>query len=187
MRLITLSASFLCLATTGCTDEADLGLDADPITCAESGPTADMAGTVRYNGATYHFDNASPSVTFDANGVVNGVSLWSSQNPDTQVGNTLRFYFSCGAPQLASYGVVSGGQQQLNCPLEVASTLAGSIEFMPAKSGTLIIDQTEGCLAGRFRVDVDSRDVNPTDGEGGAINGSGAVGGWFSIPFPGTR
>ena len=164
-------ASLLPLALVGCTDDADIGVESDPIQCMQTA-AADMSGSVEYNGQTYNFENASPTLTRDTTGAYTTVSLWSSENPDTQRGNYLRFFFQCGAPENASYDVVQPGpNQQVNCPFEVTSSVAGSIEILPATTGVMIVDQTQGCLAGRFRVDLDN------------AAGSGSIGGWYSIPW----
>jgi len=42
-------------------------------------------------------------------------------------------------------------QQGLECPLVVASAVLGEIEYLPATGGTLIVDETANCFAGRFR------------------------------------
>jgi len=158
----------LCLI--GCTGEADIGIDSQPVACNPDGTsTADMTGEVHYNGQTYHFDNATPSLVRDTSGAYTTVNLWNYEDPSTQRGNTLRFFFECGAAQLASYDVVGGGNQQVQCPLQVAGAVLGSIEILPADTGTLIVDQTQGCLAGRFHVEFDNS------------AGDGELNGWFSI------
>ena len=184
MKTFALALPLLATAI-GCSGEADIGVDSDPITCMETA-TADMAGTIWYDNRSYHFDGAVPSLTRDANGGLSQVSLWSSENPDTQYGNYLRFDYMCGSPQIATYGVVSTLQQQVTCPLEVGGTVLGQIEILPAKEGTLIMDQTQSCVAGRFRVEFDDVTLRNTDTTGGgwSVEASGAVGGWFSIPVP---
>ncbi len=59
-------------------------------------------------------------------------------------------------------------QEGLDCPLEVASVVLGRIEYLPAKSGTLIVDEISNCLASRFRVEFGEH---------------GELGGWFSTPW----
>jgi hypothetical protein len=171
MRITTITTCLFAssLAIAGCADEADMGIDSDPVTCATDGALADMAGTVSYDGRTFRFDNGYPSATYNTDGGVIGVSLWSSDNPDTQIGNSLRFDFVCGTPTRGTYAIAGSERQQdpSVCPFSVASAVSGSIEYLPASGGTLIIDETDGCLAGRFRAD---------------LSGFGAVGGWFSIP-----
>ena len=161
---------FATVALIGCTGEADIGVDSQPVECNPDGASvADMTGEVHYGGQTFHFDNAMPSLVRDANGGYSQVSLWNYEDPNTQRGNSLRFYFSCGAAQIASYSVVGSLDQQLQCPLQVAGSVLGSIEILPTDSGTLIIDQTQGCLAGRFHVEMDNE------------RGDGKLDGWFSI------
>ena len=167
----TLLCSLLVSSLAACSDEADIGVDSKPITCQ---PTAvgDTAGTVTYNGQTYNFDNGAPSVAKNANGMITQLSIWSSEDPQTQRGNYVRFNFECGVqPEIASYGVVDGRQQQVTCPLQVSAAVLGQIEILPAVDGVLIIDEMASCISGRFRVDLDSQ------------AGSGSVGGWFSIPL----
>ncbi|HEY5926169.1 MAG TPA: hypothetical protein VIV11_31005 [Kofleriaceae bacterium] len=170
MKTTLLATSLLGISLAACSDEADIGVNSDPITCMTA-PAADMAGSVDYNGQTYKFSNAIPSLTRDTNGTITTLSLWSSENPDTQRGNYLRFYFQCGQAEVASYDVVAGTDQQLSCPHEVSSSVLGSIEILPATEGVLIVDEMSSCLAGRFRVDLDSD------------HGGGALGGWFSVPL----
>ena len=166
MKTIALATlSGLCLV--GCTGEADIGVDSQPVACNPDGTSsADMTGEINYNGQTYHFDNATPSFVRTTYATVN---LWNYEDPNTQRGNSLRFYFQCGPAQIASYDVVGNLDQQLQCPLEVVSAVAGSIEILPAETGTLIIDQTQGCLAGRFHVEMHNQ------------LGDGELNGWFSI------
>jgi len=178
MKTTLLATSLLGISLAACSDEADIGINSDPVTCMPNA-VGDMAGSVTYNGTTYDFDNGAPSVSRDPAGNITTLSLWSSQDPDTQRGNYVRFNFQCGQPEAASYGVVRGANQQVTCPHEVTGAVLGSIEILPAVDGTLIIDEmaaggtgSPGCFAGRFRVDLDS------------TAGSGAVGGWFSIPVP---
>jgi hypothetical protein len=170
MKTILLT-SLLGLSLTACSDEADIGIDSTPITCQQTA-TGGMNGSVDYNGTNYEFTNASPSLVKDANGGISMLSLWSSQDPDTQRGNYLRFFFGCGAATTASYDVVEGSNNvPLVCPNQVTAAVLGSIEILPATDGVLIVDDNTSCFAGRFRVDL------------GNDRGDGALAGWFSVPL----
>ncbi|MNC96001.1 hypothetical protein D3C83_132570 [compost metagenome] len=70
---------------------------------------------------------------------------------------------------------MSSVQQQVTCPFEVSAAVLGSIEILPATEGTLIIDEAQACLAGRFRVELGV--------DGDLAQGSGSIGGWFSVPL----
>ena len=156
MKTTLLATSLLGISLIACSDEADIGVNSDPITCMTT-PAADMGGSVDYNGVNYKFENASPSVTRDPNGGITTLSLWSSENPDTQRGNYMRFFFQCGQAEVRNYDVVSNtDQRQLTCPNEVSGAVLGTIEILPATDGVLIVDEMSSCLAGRFRVDLDS-------------------------------
>lgn len=154
------SISFVMLVgLVGCSDDADIGESSTPVTC-DGTSFADVSGEITdpATNTRYTFDNATPSVTGpDATSLsLRGESL------------LLRFGFYCGAAERARYGVKGDTQEGLACPLEVASTLLGRIEYLPAKSGTLIVDETSNCLAGRFRVD---------------FGGAGSIDGSFSTPW----
>jgi hypothetical protein len=170
MKTIVLATSVFLVA---CTDEADIGIDSQPVECSPDGASsADMSGTIHYGGRSFTFANATPSLVRDTTGTYTTVNLWSYEEPPSQRANSLRFYFQCGETQTASYDVVSAANQQLACPLEVAGSIAGEVEILPVDRGTLIIDQSgpnSRCLAGRFHVEMDNR------------AGDGDVSGWFSI------
>lgn len=145
----------------GCSDDADIGVSSTPVTCLAEA-FADVSGGVSdpNGGASYDFEEATPSATRTTGGAttlsLNGGSV------------LLRFGFYCGAADIARYGVKGDTQEGLDCPLEVASVVLGRIEYLPAKSGTLIIDENSNCLAGRFAVDFGS---------------NGSIGGSFSAPW----
>ena len=167
-----MTTSLLGLTLVACSDEADIGIDSTPITCQPTA-MAVMNGSADYNGQNYDFKNASPTLVRDQAGAISMLSLWTSENPDTQRGNYLRFSFGCGSTDVASYDVVNNtNQTPLTCPYEVTAWVAGQIEILPATEGVLIVDDNTSCFAGRFRVDLDSE------------LGSGAASGWFSIPLP---
>ena len=148
----------------GCSDDADIGVSSEPVTCTPNGFT-EVSGSVSdpNNGTDYDFNAGGSTATRTTDGAT---SL--QFNTDSLL---LRFGFYCGAAQLAKYGVKGDTQEGLDCPLEVASVVLGRIEYLPAKSGTLIIDQNSNCLAGRFAVDF---------GSNGHISGS------FSTPWAQT-
>jgi hypothetical protein len=153
------SISIVVLALVGCSDDADIGENSDPVTCGAE-YFADVSGSVTdpNNGTRYDFNAATATATGQQTTTLTlqGEAL------------LLRFGFYCGAAERARYGVKGDTQDGLDCPLEVASTVLGRIEYLPAKSGTLIVDENSNCLAGRFRVDF---------GSNGSIEGS------FSAPW----
>src|SRR5262249_9986679 len=114
------------------------------------------------------FDAATPTVV-GANGGVVATLSGDIASPTTQGRLLLRFVFRCGPAEIAEYGVIGDGQTpQLHCPYEVPAAMLRQIEYPPADSGVLYVDEISNCLAGRFRVDFGAR---------------GAVGGWFSVPW----
>lgn len=171
MKTIVLATSLLGLVA--CTDEADIGVDSQPVECnRDGGSVADMSGTIHYGGKSFTFENAMPTLVRDTAGAYTTVSLWSYEDPPSQRANTLRFNFQCGQAETASYDVVSGLDQQLACPLQVGGSVLGEVEILPVDRGTLIIDQSgpnSSCLAGRFHVEMDNQ------------HGDGELSGWFSI------
>src|SRR5688500_15991920 len=114
----------------GCSDEADIGVDSTPVTCSPNG-AAEVSGSVRdpNTGTSYDFDTAIPTAL--------GRQLTLANES-----NQLRFGFYCGETEIARYGVKGDTQEGLECPLEVASVVLGRIEYLPAKSGTMIVDET---------------------------------------------
>jgi len=154
----------------GCSDEADIGVDSNPVTCAEATlGKAEVAGHVTdpLNNSGYDFDSATPSAFLGGNGAGPTLQLYSGET-DTQNSLVLRFSFYCGPAELATYDVRGDTQQGLECPLQVASVVSGRIEYLPAESGTMIVDENANCLAGRFRADFGSH---------------GEIGGWFAAPI----
>jgi hypothetical protein len=145
----------------GCTDEADIGMSSEPVQCtaqaftAISGSITDPSG----NHTQYTFDSGTAMATGQTQGTnlkVQGEAL------------LLNFGFYCGTAERAKYGVKGDTQAGLDCPLEVASAIYGRIQYLPANSGTLIVDENSNCFAGRFHVDF---------GSAGSIDGS------FSTPW----
>jgi len=166
----TLSFLMLTGALAGCSDEADIGVDSEPVTCTDVGlGTADVAGHVTdpNSNSGFDFDAAVPRAIFGPNGSGPSLRLISG-NPDTQAQLILQFAFYCGPAELATYGVRGDTQEGLDCPLQVASDVVGQIEYLPAESGTFIVDENANCFAGRFRVDFGSH---------------GEIGGKFAAPW----
>jgi hypothetical protein len=151
------------ILAAGCSDDADIGVSSTPVTCTQQS-FADVSGSVsdpNGDGVSYDFVQATPSATRSLDGAATTLSLDGGSV-------LLRFGFYCGAASIARYGVKGDTQEALDCPLEVASVVVGRIEYLPAKGGTLIIDETSNCLAGRFAVDFGS---------------NGSLGGSFSAPY----
>lgn len=159
IALVTFTCSLF-----ACSQDADIGIDSQPVTCGDVG-TADIAGRVTdpYTNTSYEFGTVTPRVALIPN------------NPDwpytaiLEDGTLqLQLGFHCGAAELESYRVSPGNRQQFECPLEVHGAVLGQIEYLPARSGTLVVDENSNCLAGRFTIDF------------GAY---GELGGWFSAPW----
>jgi hypothetical protein len=164
-RFVMMSVSVMISGlAAGCSDEADIGIDTQPVTCdPDAAAVADVSGAVTdpSTGTTYDMTDAQPAATRSANGggetaTLNGGSL------------VLRFGFYCGPSSIDRFGVRGDTQEGLDCPLEVASVVLGRIEYLPAESGTLLVDETQNCLAGRYRVDF---------GDNGVLTGT------FSAPW----
>ena len=75
MKTTLLATSLLGISLAACSDEADIGINSDPVTCMPNA-VGDMAGSVTYNGTTYDFDNGAPSVSRDPAGNITTLSLW---------------------------------------------------------------------------------------------------------------
>jgi hypothetical protein len=147
MKMTTVFVMISGLAV-GCSDEADIGIDTQPVTCnPDTGGVAEISGAVSdpQSGATYEVSDAGVTATRSIDGAetatLNGGSV------------VLRFAFYCGPSSVDRFGVRGDTQEGLDCPLEVASVVLGRIEYLPAESGTLIVDENVDCLAGRFHVD----------------------------------
>src|ERR1043165_4708904 len=113
MAIVTLCG----LAAAGCSDEADIGLDSQPIGCMPDA-TAQIAGEVTdpLTGDSYKFDQAVPTARRSGN------LVFAQLSNDALM---LRFGFYCGDSQIARYGVKGDTQEGLDCPLEVASVVLG--------------------------------------------------------------
>jgi hypothetical protein len=169
MTKTILSPTLLVLASTfGCSSEADIGLDSrrvidsEPVTCNSSPDTAEVVGWVvdPETGTRYDFGAASASALIYSNG-----SATLSLGDDTLL---LRLGFSCQTHAPGTYTLVADGQQRVNCPIEVAGAVFGQIEYLPAESGEVIVDDGGNCLAGRFHADF---------GDDGELTG------WFRAPW----
>lgn len=162
MKTTTIALTLL----TACSGDADIGIDSTPVTCTLD-RTADVTGSVRDpgNGNQFAFDTATPTATATTGST--SLQLAGGDTPDA-ASVILRFGFYCGPAAVQTYGVAPDDQSGLDCPNEVAGVVLGRIEYLPAQSGTLIIDETSNCLAGRFRVDF---------GDNGEVSGS------FSAPW----
>lgn len=145
----------------GCSEDADIGVNSQPVTCTPNGFVQVSGGVSDPNNSSqYDFDALAGKATRTVDGATT-----LSFNTDSLM---LRFGFYCGAAERARYGIKGDTQDGLDCPLEVASVVLGQIEYLPAKSGTLIIDENSNCLAGRFAVD---------------FGGNGDIDGSFSLPW----
>lgn len=136
----------LACSLVACSQDADIGIDTQPVTCTDVG-TAVVDGTVRdpFSGTTFDFGTTTARV--------GGAQ---TENPAAVLEDgtlQLQFNFVCGRPDRVTYDVGLGANQDLDCPLEISSSVGGQIEYLPAASGTVIVDETSNCLAGRFALD----------------------------------
>ena len=163
----------LAILLAGCTDKADIGMNNQPVTCQ---PTAKgvVNGSVtnKYTNKTYSFGTVQASFT--------GISGTTGNNEilldDSEL--RLQLMFQCPTPITAATYDPSGGQG--GCPLSVIGLASGNQQEIwgNAGSGEVIVDQTTGCIAGRFdltyaaTVSTDTSEIN------------GELAGWFSVPLP---
>jgi hypothetical protein len=156
----------------GCTDNANIGISDQPITCQPNAAGA-ANGTLDnpYTQKSYTFGTAQASLmTSPTTGGALGVHL-----TDTML--ALDAQFSCGQTALGTYQVGAG---QIACPLLVNSNVSGNLQqvYGTGHSGIVILDQNVGCLAGRYDIHYTStRDNQMT------IDDVGEVAGWFSVPL----
>jgi hypothetical protein len=169
MTKTILTPALLVLASTvGCSGEADIGVDSDPVldlepvACNSDAVTAEVEGSVvdPDTGARYDFGAASAT----AIGYENGSAVLSLGD-DTLL---FRASFFCQTHAPGTYPLVADGQQGVECPTEVAGAVFGAIEYLPAERGTVIVDDGGNCLAGRFHADFGDR---------------GELTGWFRAPW----
>ncbi|HEU0031665.1 MAG TPA: hypothetical protein VFQ53_13590 [Kofleriaceae bacterium] len=168
MKDLVLATSLVVFAT-GCSDEADIGVDSQPMQCLPNNEAVVTVGgrvTNPYD-TSQHFDFDSATAVARQYATQSALRLDTPAGPN-DVGLVLQFGFYCAPAEIAQYDVVADGQQGLDCPFQVASAVLGRIEYLPAESGVMIVDESSNCLAGRFRADF---------GEFGAIGGS------FSVPW----
>lgn len=162
MKRLATVAVVLGLAAS-CTQDADIGLSSQPVEC-EPEAAGDVEGTLRNDAGDHEFQFVSASLLMQP-------TTARLADPNGQL--ALDLAFLCGAPSRDRYGVVAASNQQLRCPLEVTGVVTGGPVtgdlFADASSGSLVIDQTVGCLAGRFDVD---------------FGAPGRLAGWFSLPLP---
>ena len=149
----------------GCTQNADIGISNQPVSCMPNrAAAAEAHGSLHDATAnkTYTFAATSPRLSFQPI----TVTLSSTVGLD-EVAN-MRLVFLCGQPTLDTYGVMPVQPQTIDCPLSVAGDAGMSNFFADSSTGTLIVDENVGCLAGRFDVKYGDK---------------GALAGWFSVPW----
>lgn len=169
MTKTILTPTLLLLASTfGCDGEADIGgdsgrvVDSEPVTCTSAGDTAQVEGRVvdPETGARYDFGAASAGALIYPNG-----SATLSLGDSTLL---LRLSFNCQTHAPGRYALVADSQGGVMCPLEVAGAVFGAVEYLPAESGEVIVDDGGNCLAGRFHADFGDK---------------GQLSGWFRAPW----
>jgi hypothetical protein len=169
-KTIAFAAAFLGVALPGCSDEADIGVELDPVGCLPNGPTGAVEGTLSVSNpnGTYTHSFGAATVELFTNPDTGGPMVQLSDNE-----LILRLDFRCGpAERDKRYSLIGDGRQQaLACPDEAYGTILGQIEILPADSGVALVDEgapSSNCLAGRFGVDFGS---------------AGELTGWFSTPW----
>ena len=165
MKTIFLTPALVLLASAfGCDGEAEIGNGSEPITCSQ-GATAEVEGWVvdPDTGTRYDFGAASATAIQYSTG-----SAVLSLGDDTLL---LRVSFYCRTHAPGTYDLVADSQEGTDCPTEVAGAMFGAIEYLPAESGTVIVDDSGNCLAGRFRADFGDK---------------GELTGWFRAPWQPT-
>lgn len=154
------------VAITGCSSDADIGIDSQPVTCAAQN-TATASGSVRsdIDNQSYTFTDVSASTQTS-----------TTELPVLISNNQLRLALSfCGrgAPGAIELGEhdVTGVTAQRSCPSPTVNASMGGtvLEFRDAESGVVIVDQASDCLAGRYAVDFGDH---------------GSVAGTFSVAWP---
>jgi hypothetical protein len=167
----------LATLVAGCTQNADIGLDDQPVSCMpNNGSAAEAHGTI--TNPTTRESYAFGDTTVQLAGQPTRVVLSSFVGLDLAA--SMNINFLCGQPTLDTYGVEGVSQQTIDCPLSVATDLLGqgtAVAFADASDGTLIIDENSNCLAGRFDVKFDHAATTDTTGSRGELAG------WFSVPW----
>jgi len=165
----------LATLAAGCTQNADIG-QGQPVACMpDGGSAADATGMLTNPNTQAHFEFGNPTLTLQQQPL--RVVMTSPGN----LAGTMTINFLCGQPTVDAYDVEGVSQQTIDCPLSVATAFTApegaAVTFADASSGTLVIDQNVGCLAGRFDVRFDDpRTVN--------LGGSnGGITGWFSLAW----
>ena len=156
--------ALLVVVLTGCSDEADIGVDMNPVTCAQVGG-AEVNGTIHKAASPdsperdIEFGAVTPSVASTTGGAGQTLTLSASEA-------SLSIAFRCGDAELKPYDVVEQTRDQLACPYVVTAFVSGQLfPFTTAKDGKVIVDENSNCLAGRFAIDL---------GDGNELSG------WFS-------
>jgi hypothetical protein len=156
------------IAVTGCSSEAEIGIDSQPVTCLDLN-TATASGSVRsdIDDENYAFRDVSASMV--------------ASNPDSPTfpvliaNNQMRLgLWFCGLsrPGTIELGdhAVEGVTAQRSCPSPIvnASMVGSVLEFRDAEDGLVIVDETQNCFAGRYAVD---------------FGANGSVAGTFSVAW----
>jgi len=176
MKRIVFATSLL----AGCTQNADIGIDDQPVSCMpNNAAAAEVRGTV---------SAGSQSVTFGDTTVMKyymplRLFLETPAMSPTVEPSVMHLSFLCGPPTVDTYGVEPVEPQTIDCPLSVAADFGGAAGatgqiYADASGGKLIVDETVNCLAGRFDIKFD----NPTNANGGP-GSNGELAGWFSVPW----
>lgn len=152
------------IAAAGCSEDAVVG--EEPIAC-ESAAVAEVYGSINDRSMSpidrlEYFDSDGPGIV--NLGHVAGVDFI----------DTLRLTFACGTAEVGTYSILAGGNNSLGERCEGGELIALGVFFASdqsssasAEEGTVIVDQADDCVAGRFALDFDSGD---------------SVSGWFSVP-----
>lgn len=154
MTRTALLASLAC-SLIACSQDADIGVGSQPVTCAD-------VGGAEVNGALagkYTFGAVTPRIDDPANQP--GVFL-----VDGETSLTIRFL--CGSTAPDTYNMINHDRAETICPLTVIGGANHGNEYIQVETGTVIVDETETCLAGRFAIDFD---------DGSELSG------WFSAPW----
>jgi hypothetical protein len=166
--LASIPTLLLLAATMGCDGDADIGLDSqqvidlEPVTCAGPVGTAAVEGSV--------VDPAT-GIRYEVGAATTAARLYASNSADLSIDDDVldvRLAFRCNTHAEGSYDLVGDTQDGVNCPLEVAGQIRGAIEYLPAETGVVIVDDDGNCLAGRFHAD---------------FGASGSLTGWFRAPW----
>ena len=152
----------------GCTGDADIGITGQPVKC-QPNAAGDVNGTVTNPQTHASFQFGTPTVS-----ITNPTQAITVALDDSTLALQLQFY--CGQPGLGEFNV--GNPDRTGCPLAVGGTVSGNLQQIYAlgHSGTVIVDENVGCLAGRYDIAFGSFDQTQT------FVDQGELAGWFSIP-----